>query len=220
MHDKRAQQTSERNTFYALHHFHIQPLFSPQPNITARSNEARLLLALQALQDDKNLSLRKAAKIYDINHTTLFHRRAGRPARRDILANLRKLTDLEEKTIIQYIIKLYARVFHPRLSYVEDIANQLLRERDAPPVGVQWAHNFIKRQPELRTRFTRKYNYQRAKCEDLIIIREWFALVYNVKVKYSILDDDSYNFNETGFIMGIIIAAMVVTTSDGRSRAK
>jgi len=105
--------------------------------MTARSNEARLLLALQALQDDKNLSLRKAAEIYDVDHTTLFHRRAGRPARRDIPANSRKLTDLEEKTIVQYIIKLYIRVFHPRLSYVEDITNQLLRERDAPPISVR-----------------------------------------------------------------------------------
>ena len=70
-------------------------------------------------------------------------------------------------------------------------------------------------------RFTRKYDYQRAKCEDPKIICEWFALVYNVKVKYGILDDDSYNFNETGFMMGIIIATIVVTTSDGRSsRAK
>jgi len=100
VHDKRAQQTSERNTFHALHHFHIQPLFSLQPNITVRLNEARLLLALQALQDDKNLSLRKVAKIYDINYTTLFHRRAGRFTRCNIPANLRKLTDLEEKTII------------------------------------------------------------------------------------------------------------------------
>jgi len=103
---------------------------------------------------------------------------------------------------------------------VEDIANRLLRERNAPPVGVWWVYNFIKRQLELRIRFTRKYDYQRAKCEDLIIIREWFALVYNVKVKYSILDDDLYNFDETGFIMGIIIAAIVVTTSNGCSRAK
>jgi len=44
--------------------------------------------------------------------------------------------------------------------------------------------------------------------------------VHNIKVKYGILDDDSYNFDETGFMMGIIIATMVVTTSDGRGRAK
>ena len=44
--------------------------------------------------------------------------------------------------------------------------------------------------------------------------------MHNIKVKYGILNDDSYNFNETGFIIGIIIAAIVVTTFDGRSRAK
>ena len=70
-------------------------------------------------------------------------------------------------------------------------------------------------------RFIRKYDYQRAKCEDLKVICEWFAFVYNVKVKYGILDDDLYNFDETGFMMGIIIVIMVVTTLDGRrSRAK
>ena len=42
----------------------------------------------------------------------------------------------------------------------------------------------------------------------------------NVKAKYGIVDDDIYNFNKTRFIMGIIFAGMVVTTSDSRSKAK
>ncbi len=42
----------------------------------------------------------------------------------------------------------------------------------------------------------------------------------NVKAKYSIADDDVYNFDETGFIMGIIFASIVVTTSDGLGKAK
>jgi len=134
--------------------------------------EAQTILALKVIQRNKNLTLQAASKIYNIHHTTLMRRRDGKPARYDIPTNSRKLKDLEEKTIIQYIIKLYTRAFHPRLSYVEDIANQLLRERDAPKVGVQWAHNFVKRQPKLQTRFTRKYNYQRAKCEDPKVIRE------------------------------------------------
>ena len=103
---------------------------------------------------------------------------------------------------------------------VEDMANQLLRVRDTPPVGKLWAHNFVKRQPEIRTRFTRRYDYQRAKCEDPKVIREWFTLVRNMMAKYGIVDDDVYNFDETGFMMGIIFAGMVVTTSDGRGKAK
>jgi len=38
--------------------------------------------------------------------------------------------------------------------------------------------------------------------------------------KYGILNEDTYNFDETGFIIGIIMPSIVVTTLDGRSRAK
>lgn len=42
----------------------------------------------------------------------------------------------------------------------------------------------------------------------------------NIKAKYGILNDDSYNFDETDFIMGIIFAGIVVIISDGCIRAK
>jgi hypothetical protein len=63
-------------------------------------------------------------------------------------------------------------------------------------------------------------DYQRLKCEDPVIIRDWFRLFQNVKAKYGILDDDIYNFDETGVQMGVITPGMVVTTSDGLGRAK
>jgi len=44
--------------------------------------------------------------------------------------------------------------------------------------------------------------------------------VYNIKVKYGIFDDDMYNFDEIGFMMGIIIVIIIVTALDGRSKAK
>jgi hypothetical protein len=188
--------------------------------MSSPSKEARITLALKALENDKKLSIRAAAKLYNVPVSTLGYRRTGRAIRRDLPANLRKLTDLEEEAIVQYIIELFERAFPPRLCGVEDMANQLLRIRDAPPVGKLWAHRFVKRQPELRTRWSRRYDYQRAKCEDPKVIGDWFALVQNTKAKYGIVDDDIYNFDETGFMMGIICAGMVVTTSDGRSKAK
>jgi len=103
---------------------------------------------------------------------------------------------------------------------VEDMANRLLAERDAGPVGALWAHNFVKRQPELTTRFNRKYDYQRALCEDPEVIGGWFTLVRNTIAKYGILEVDIYNFDETGFMMGIISTAMVVTSSERHGRAK
>ena len=186
----------------------------------ATSKEAYIILALEALENDRDLKVATAAKIYNVARTTLRRRRAGRRARRDVPANSRCLTDLEEQTIVQYITELSTRAFPPTLRGVEDMANHLRRERDAPPVGKRWAHNFVQRQPEIDTRRSRRYDYQRAKCEDPKVIGGWFALVQNVKAKYGIVEDDIYNFDETGFMMGIIFAGMVVTTSDGLSRAK
>jgi len=87
----------------------------------ATSKEAKITLALEAFQNNRNLSLQAAAKIYNVSCTTLAQRRDGRPTRRDSPANSRKLIDLEKETIVQYVIELDTRAFLPRLYGVEDI---------------------------------------------------------------------------------------------------
>ena len=191
-----------------------------QPCMPQNYDESQVILALQALENDPKLSLRAAARIFSVDPMKLSRRRRGKESRRDIPANLRKLTDLEESVIVQYILDLDSQGFPPRLSGVEDMANRLLAERDAGRVGALWAHRFVKRQPRLTTRFNRKYDYQRAKCEDPEIIRGWFALVRTTIAKYGIQEADIYNFDETGFQMGVISTAMVVTSSERRGRAK
>jgi hypothetical protein len=185
-----------------------------------RNDEAQVQLALQAMQNDTKLSARAASKIYDVDHEKLSRRRRGIQARRDIPANFRKLTDLEESIVVQYILDLDSKEFPPRLCGVEDMANRLLAERDAGRVGTRWAHNFVKRQPDLTTRFNRKYDYQRALCEDPDLIRGWFTLVQNTIAKYGIQVADIYNFDEIGFLMGVISTILVVTGSERRGRRK
>jgi hypothetical protein len=82
-----------------------------------------VILALKALEKDLKLSLSAVVKLYSIPYTTLYDRRAGRPIRRDTLANSCSLTDLEEQIIVQYVIELSICVFPPRLCSMEDIAN-------------------------------------------------------------------------------------------------
>jgi len=52
------------------------------------------------------------------------------------------------------------------------MADLLLAERDALLVGKNWASNFINRCIEIKTKFSRKYNYKRALCKDLVIIED------------------------------------------------
>jgi hypothetical protein len=188
--------------------------------MSQKINETQLNLALQAIRQNPKLSTRRAAKIYKVDHRRLGERLHGIPPRRDILANSRKLTNLEETVLVEYILDLDSKGFPPRLCIVEDMANQIVATRQGTRVGPRWAANFVRRQPELRTRFQRRYDYQRAKCEDPEIIRGWFELVKNTIAKYSIIDSDIYNFDETGFMMGQISIGLVVTSSDGRGQAK
>ena len=109
------------------------------------SKEAKVILALEAIRNDKNLSLRAVAKLYNVLESTLCSRRAGISVRRDTIPNSRRLTDSKEKAIFQYVLELALRSFLPRLCSVEDMANQLLYVRDAPLVGKLWAYNFVKR---------------------------------------------------------------------------
>ena len=70
------------------------------------------------------------------------------------------------------------------------------------------------RSDSLQSKYNRKYDYQRAKCEDPVIIRDWLRLVRNTIEKYGILDEDIFNFDETGFQMGVISTAKVITGAE------
>ena len=81
-------------------------------------------------------------------------------------------------------------------------------------VGINWVSTFIKQQDELKSQFARRYNYQHAKCEDLQIIKEWFNAVQITIMQHGIAFDDIYNFDETGYAMGLVATAKVVTRSE------
>jgi hypothetical protein len=109
------------------------------------SKEARMLLALQALQNSTKLSMRRAASNYEVNRKALRRRQQGIQSRRDTTPNSRRLTDLEEQIIIEFILNLDSRGFPSRLYFIKKMANSLLADRNTLPIGKRWAYNFIKR---------------------------------------------------------------------------
>ena len=184
------------------------------------SNERQIQIALQALKQDATLSQRRAATIYNVSHTTLSDRRAGRPSQADRWPKLRNLTKLEEEVVVEHILELVARGFPPRLAAVANMANSLRAERNMGQVGTNWPSTFIKRRPELEVKFNRKYDYKRALCENPEVIQGWFGLVANIKSKYGIQDEDTFNFDEAGFMMGQISTGAVVTALERQGRPK
>jgi hypothetical protein len=116
------------------------------------------------------------------------------------------------------------RGYPPYIIDVRRMAEALIAARGPtlPPtlLGKQWVYRFVSSHPDLDQRLTRSLDSQRAKNEDPKIINQWFNRVAEIRTKYGITDDDTFNFDETGFAMGIAIpgaSKAVTTTSVGRA---
>ncbi|USP79999.1 uncharacterized protein yc1106_07273 [Curvularia clavata] len=169
------------------------------------------------------LSLRALAMAFNIPRSTLQTRVSGTQPRSEVRPANCKLSSIEEHSLVQWILDLDWCGFPPHIIDVRRIVDALLaaRGQDPPPlpVGKKWVSRFIQGQPELQTKWTRKLNSQRASSKDPIAITAWFKLVEETRQTYSVLDQDIYNFNETGFAMGVAATSKVVTSSDRVGRA-
>jgi hypothetical protein len=136
--------------------------------------KARLSLATAAIHTKKIQRVYTAAKLYETPQSTLDSRLAGALPQAIANAKKRKLLPAEEQSLIQWILNLDQRGFPPQIIDVRRMANVLLaaRGQDPPPqpVGKCWVSRFINNQPELQTKWNRKFHSQRARCEDPVKI--------------------------------------------------
>jgi hypothetical protein len=170
-----------------------------QKNPNLLYEEGRIDLALHAYTLGQFKSLRRAAAAFSVRHQRLSDRLYGITNRRQTRPGISKLTVTEEQTVVRYILNLEARGFAPRLCEVADMADKLLAVRSGTPVGKNWAERLVQRTEELKMAFNRAKDRQRILQEDPEVISAWFELVRETKVKYGVLNDDIYNFDETGF---------------------
>ncbi|KZL85197.1 transposase [Colletotrichum incanum] len=78
------------------------------------SIESRIILAIQALEKDPKMPVRRAASTFEVPESTLRDRRAGRVARGERRPNSMKMTITEEEVILERVINLIDRGFPPR----------------------------------------------------------------------------------------------------------
>jgi hypothetical protein len=67
--------------------------------------KTRFTIAIETIQSSTKLSIRTTSKLYNVKRTTLYDYLDNRPIRYNIPINLKKLTLLEEESIVQYILE-------------------------------------------------------------------------------------------------------------------
>ena len=165
-------------------------------------------------------SQRSVVITYDVLKSIFQTRLQGRPSRQEYQSINYKLIDIEELILVDWILSIDERGLLVYTASIKDIATLLLQKQTSTDasstrtIRVQWLYNFVQRYNSLRTRYNRKYDYKRTLCEDPTAIRDWFWLEQNIVAKYRIQDEDIYNFDETGFQIGVISTAKVVTASE------
>jgi hypothetical protein len=189
------------------------------------STSTSLDQAESAFKSNQIPSIRAAAEHFGVSYTTLQNRIKGSKAREQTISPCRRLTNTEESLLVARLLDLDRRGQPVRTGFVKEYANALLAckvdsysNQSSPKVGANWVSNFVKRHSELRSRYNRKYDYQRAKCEDRALMKEWLERMGNVIARYGIVPEDIYNFDETGFQMGAISTAKVITASQMAGR--
>ena len=183
------------------------------------SQEERVQLALKAFKDGQFKTKKAASLAFDVPETTLRRRIQGIASRSERAYNGLKLSPTEESTLSAWILDMDRRGLPLQLPIVSYLAQLLLSARLSQPshsiiIGGHWVNRFIRRHPELKSRYTRKLDYQRAKCEDSKLIKAWFARVQETIEKYGIMKENIYNMDETGFQMGVASTTKVVCGSE------
>jgi hypothetical protein len=178
--------------------------------------EARIDLAINGIKKKQFSSQRHATRVCKVVRSTLQGRLKGVRPRKGSPAKNRLLRQTEEDELVRWILEIERRGFPPFIIDVKRLAERLIQRRgesqQPPPIGKLWVYRFVSRHPAIKQRLTRKKDSQRARQERPSVIRPWFQLVQETIERYGIVDGDKYNFDETGFAMGLI-------TGSGSSKA-
>jgi hypothetical protein len=94
-----------------------------------QTQEARIILAIEAIRLSKKINRSNITKIYDILYSILTDRINSRTPIYEYRLGASKLTELEEEIIIQNILDIDTRGFVPRLAGIKDIANYILESQ-------------------------------------------------------------------------------------------
>ncbi len=91
------------------------------------------------------------------------------------------------------------------------MAEELLRaKQDLKELGKNWSEKFFSRHPVLQSKYSRTLDQEQFLAQNQDSIREWFDLYLSIKAQHGILDEDTYNMDENGYMIGIAGSSKVV----------
>jgi helix-turn-helix, Psq domain/Tc5 transposase DNA-binding domain len=176
------------------------------------SKVERIEKAVQACAEDDQLTIRKAAKIYNVSHTTISRRLTKNTQSWSVAHRFQQLlTPVEERTLVKWVKQYYKWGLPLNLKQLRQFALEILRRKplnptgSAPFISQDWHRKLLKRNPEIRHVVARGLDRARASAVlKTETFTEYFELYSSIQREYGITPQDTYNMDEKGFAMGIM----------------
>jgi DDE superfamily endonuclease/Tc5 transposase DNA-binding domain/helix-turn-helix, Psq domain len=171
--------------------------------------EERIQKALKhyrrCLGTKEEISIRKAAKLYGIkNWERLRGRLHGAKPRENHSAEMQRLSPMEESVLVAWCLQLYNWGWPARITQLRRMAVELLKEKgDTLDLGSRWQDAFLGRHPELKSKFVRPRDRKRYLAQSRDNFLHWFNMYHQQKVQHQVHDDDTWNLDEKGVMVGV-----------------
>ena len=208
-------------------------LFLPYPTTESPAmpenytdTEAKIEAACQKIFELENPNVAAIAREFEVPVSRLRARLSGRQSRTQRPAPNKRLSEDEELAVCLYLKRLDSIGTSARLPMVTGCANAILRrnhqlsspEPNTPPpnVGATWTARFLERNPQFYIRKQKTLDLNRKRAHDPDDLLDWFQRYKLLRDEKGIQDSDQYNFDETGFRIGIGKDQWIVTLDPSR----
>ena len=185
------------------------------------AQEARIANAIQALEDDKSLSLRAASVRFGIPRTTLRNRQLENTKPRNKAHEEQQVfTEEEESEIEQWVQQLDDIGIPPRVSHVYEMARRITKHQNTNAtkiIGEHWITRFLDRHPDIACKFACRINHEREAATQPAAIKSFFDRLSEVKSRYRIQPNDTWNTDEKGFMIGVAKCGQVLCRAQRRN---
>ncbi|KFA55199.1 hypothetical protein S40293_10317 [Stachybotrys chartarum IBT 40293] len=158
--------------------------------------------------------VRETAHTHAIAESTLRGRLQGRLEASMAKVPAQRLSQIQEKSLINWIITEEAAGRAPGRAQVAAMAEGVLRESDDfEPVGHNWVTRFLGRHPEIKMRISRSLAAERSLASTREAIESHIARLDKMVTNKHLLPQNTYNMDETGVSEGETYAGKVCGTS-------
>jgi hypothetical protein len=170
--------------------------------------ESRIQRALSTSEAHTKPNYAQLARQFDVPYQRLLARSKGRTTLYSRPSGTLKLNTSQNYVLREYIRYLDSLGVPPHIPHVVHCANTILRadhdgDDNPPTVDNRWARAWLRREPDIYVRRQRHLELNRRLSHDVDTIRTWYEGFHNLVVQYGVDAADIWNFDETGFRIGI-----------------